>query len=182
MKIRTHSAAETRSVAAALASILRPGDLIVLDGDLGGGKTAFVQGACEALGVREPVTSPTFTIVQEYDAAVPLVHVDAYRLESAQELHDLGFDELADDDHIVFVEWGSRVFAALPTDHLAVAIDVATEGWVEGTGPVDLGPTRDLAVAPDDRLLRISVHGPHWHTRARSVATALAHHLHPAGD
>jgi tRNA threonylcarbamoyladenosine biosynthesis protein TsaE len=165
MKIRTHSAGETKVVAAALAACLGPGDLVVLSGDLGGGKTAFVQGAASALGVSEPVTSPTFAIVQEYSGRVPVVHVDAYRLESVQELHDLGFDELVDGDAVVFVEWGELVASALPADHLVVRLA--------------LPPGDDVEI--DDRILTVEVHGPRWMTRTREVAHVLAHHLHPDG-
>ena len=73
------------------------------------GKTAFAQGLARGLGVDEPVTSPTFTIVQEYEGRVPLAHVDVYRLDRVQDLYDLGFDELVDDDRVTVVEWGDLV-------------------------------------------------------------------------
>jgi tRNA threonylcarbamoyladenosine biosynthesis protein TsaE len=166
MKIRTHSVAETRAVAAALAEALRGGDLVVLAGDLGGGKTAFVQGACAALGVRETVTSPTFAIVQEYVGRVGVVHVDVYRLDTMQELHDLGFDELIDGDRVTFVEWGNRIRPALPAEYITVEIG--------------LPPGNDIG--EDDRIIVIAAHGPNWGARARKIATALAHHLHPEGS
>lgn len=166
MRIRTRSVEETRAVAGELAAVLEPGDVVVLSGDLGGGKTAFVQGACAALGVVEPVTSPTFAIVQEYDGRWPIAHVDVYRLDTLQELHDLGFAELVDDDRITFVEWGDRVRAALPARHLDVAI---------GLPPGD-------EVVDSDRILTIAVHGPDWSVRSRRIATVLAHHLHPEAD
>src|SRR3954454_6191052 len=96
MKTTTSSPHETRALGAALAAILRPGDVVVLEGDLGAGKTTFAQGVGRALGIDEPVVSPTFTIVREYDCRVPLAHVDVYRLESLGELHDLGFEEVLD--------------------------------------------------------------------------------------
>ena len=77
------------------------------------------------LGVTEPVVSPTFTIVREYDGRVPFVHVDVYRLDHVQELHDLGFDELVDGDAVTVVEWGDRVSAVLPADRLDVHLDRA---------------------------------------------------------
>ncbi len=163
MRIRTHSVEETRAVAGELAAVLVSGDVVVLSGDLGGGKTAFVQGACAALGVTEPVTSPTFAIVQEYRGRIAIAHVDVYRLDTLQELHDLGFDELVDDDRITFVEWGDRVIAALPSEHIEVAI---------GLPPGD-------DVAESERILTISVHGRDWSVRSRRIATVLAHHLHP---
>ncbi len=163
MKIRTHSADETRAVAAALSNALQPGDVVALVGDLGGGKTAFVQGACRALGVREPVTSPTFAIVQEYVGRIGVVHVDVYRLDTLQELHDLGFDELIDGERVTFVEWGDRIQAALPADHITVDIG--------------LPPGDDIDA--DDRIILVAAHGPNWGARARRIATALAHYLHP---
>jgi tRNA threonylcarbamoyladenosine biosynthesis protein TsaE len=168
MKIRTHSVTETRAVAGALAGALRAGDLVVLQGDLGGGKTAFVQGACAELGVVDAVTSPTFAIVQEYDGRIPVVHVDVYRLDTMQEVHDLGFDEFVDAGRVTFVEWGDRIATALPPDHIVVRIDLPE------SHPGVPEP------APDERIIRVSVHGPSWPARSRQLATALAHHLHPA--
>jgi tRNA threonylcarbamoyladenosine biosynthesis protein TsaE len=163
VKIRTHSVDETRAVAGTLAGALRAGDLVVLSGDLGGGKTAFVQGACVELGVTEPVTSPTFAIVQEYSGRVKVVHIDVYRLEKLQELHDIGFDEMVDSGRIAFIEWGERVAAALPEDHVVVHLS--------------LPPGDD--VSETERIIAVSWHGPDWSVRSRQLATALAHYLHP---
>jgi tRNA threonylcarbamoyladenosine biosynthesis protein TsaE len=113
---------ETRKVGAALAELLVPGDVVSLTGDLGAGKTAFVQGAARALGVQEPVTSPTFVLVRQYRGDVPVHHVDVYRLDRVQEVLDLGFEDLLDPSGVVFVEWGDAVDALLPDDHLRVEI------------------------------------------------------------
>ena len=78
----------------------------MLVGDLGAGKTTFAQGIARGLGVDGPVTSPTFTFVQEYDGRLPVAHVDVYRLERIQELHDLGFEELIDGPGVTIIEWG----------------------------------------------------------------------------
>src|SRR3954465_3760183 len=103
---RTGSATETEAVAAALAADLRPGDVVLVSGELGAGKTTFVRGACRALGVGVPVTSPTFTIARRYeDGRVPVSHLDLYRLDGlAGEEPELLADELAP-DRVAFVEW-----------------------------------------------------------------------------
>jgi tRNA threonylcarbamoyladenosine biosynthesis protein TsaE len=113
---------ETRKVGAALAELLVPGDVVSLTGDLGAGKTAFVQGAARALGVQDPVTSPTFVLVRQYRGDVPVHHVDVYRLDRVQEVLDLGFEDLLDPSGVVFVEWGDAIDALLPDDHLRVEI------------------------------------------------------------
>jgi tRNA threonylcarbamoyladenosine biosynthesis protein TsaE len=101
----TAAPSETEAVAAELARALRPGDVVLVSGDLGAGKTTFVRGACRELGVTAPVTSPTFTIARRYDAAVPISHLDLYRLgDLAGEDPALLADELAG-DRIAFVEW-----------------------------------------------------------------------------
>jgi tRNA threonylcarbamoyladenosine biosynthesis protein TsaE len=101
----TAAPSETEAVAAELARALRPGDVVLVSGDLGAGKTTFVRGACRQLGVTAPVTSPTFTIARRYDAAVPISHLDLYRLgDLAGEDPALLADELAG-DRIAFVEW-----------------------------------------------------------------------------
>jgi tRNA threonylcarbamoyladenosine biosynthesis protein TsaE len=120
--VRTTSATGTRAVGAAIASCLAPGDVVVLDGDLGTGKTTIAQGIARALGVTEPVVSPTFAIVREYEGRVPVVHVDVYRLDRMQELHDLGLEEVFDGEHIVLVEWGQLVAPVLPGDRVVVRL------------------------------------------------------------
>jgi tRNA threonylcarbamoyladenosine biosynthesis protein TsaE len=111
---------ETRAIAAALSSALQGGDIVVLSGDLGAGKTAFVQGAAEGLGVRAHVTSPSFVLVREYAGRARVVHVDVYRLSSLQELIDLGYEELFAPDAVTFIEWGDAVSGALPDDRVEV--------------------------------------------------------------
>ena len=112
--------AGTRAVADAVASNVRAGDLLVLEGDLGAGKTAFTQGLGAALGVREPITSPTFTLAHRYDGRLGLHHLDVYRLESLDEVADLDIAGLLDDDAVTVIEWGDTILAALPPDHLQV--------------------------------------------------------------
>jgi tRNA threonylcarbamoyladenosine biosynthesis protein TsaE len=118
--VRTTSAVATRAVGAAIASCVVPGDVVVLTGDLGSGKTTLAQGIAAALGVTEPVVSPTFAIVREYEGRVPIAHVDVYRLDRVQELHDLGLEEIFDGTRVVLVEWGELVAPVLPGDRVVV--------------------------------------------------------------
>ena len=122
LSVTTRSPEETRIVGSALGAQLRPADVVSLAGELGSGKTTFVQGVAGGLGVARRVTSPTFTIVHEYQGRHRIVHVDVYRLESIQEVLDLGFEDLLDTDAIVVVEWGQAVAALLPPGHLEVRI------------------------------------------------------------
>ena len=123
----TRSVAGTRALGAALAAHLAPGDVLVLTGDLGAGKTAFAQGVAAGLGVTDPVTSPTFTIVQEYAGPVPVQHLDLYRLGSLQEVIDLGIEETLD-ERVTIVEWGDVALDAFPPRLLVVAISLVPAG------------------------------------------------------
>ncbi len=106
MTYYTHSLAETQALGVALAEILRPGDVIAYTGDLGAGKTTMTQGIAQGLGVAEPVTSPTFTIVQEYlGGRIPLFHMDLYRLSGEDDLFDLGFEEYLYRGGVTVLEW-----------------------------------------------------------------------------
>jgi tRNA threonylcarbamoyladenosine biosynthesis protein TsaE len=127
IELVTRAPDETRKVGAALAELLAPGDVVSLTGDLGAGKTALVQGAARALGVDEPVISPTFVLVREYRGDVPISHVDVYRLDRIQEVLDLGFEDYLDASGIVFVEWGDAIDVLLPDDHLRVEITAADD-------------------------------------------------------
>lgn len=123
LEFDTRSAAETRALAEALAPVLVPGDVIVLAGDLGAGKTTFVQGLAVGLGIVERVTSPTFVLMKEYlGGRFPLMHMDVYRMNYVQEVIDLGYDEFLDPSYVVVVEWGDMVEPLLPQAHLKVEI------------------------------------------------------------
>lgn len=129
----------TRSVAARLAGCLRPGDVLLLQGDLGAGKTTFTQGLAAALGVDAAVTSPTFTLMNIYatTAGFDLIHVDVYRLERLSEVVDLALPEMLEDGSVVVVEWGERARDALPGPYLGVRIE-------RGDGPDDRARTVTL--------------------------------------
>lgn len=122
LAITSRSPEETRILGASLAPVLLPGDVISLNGDLGAGKTVFVQGLATALGTSRRVTSPAFTIVHEYDARWPILHIDVYRLSSYQEVIDLGFEELIDPNAILIVEWGEAVAPLLPRRFLEIVM------------------------------------------------------------
>jgi tRNA threonylcarbamoyladenosine biosynthesis protein TsaE len=152
IELHTTSVAETREVAAALAPLLRVGDCVVLAGEMGAGKTAFTQGLAAALGVDEPVTSPTFTLVHTYTAGrLRLHHLDVYRLDRLGEVEDLGLAELLDDGAVV-VEWGDAVRDALPDDRLEIAL---------GFGRQD-----------DDRVLEAEATGRSWDRREPQLEAA----------
>jgi len=120
----TESADETRSIAAEIGRVSLAGDVILLTGELGTGKTTFVQGLADGLGVSEAVTSPTFTLVHEYlSGRLTLIHVDPYRLETEREIVELGFDDWIDRDAVLVIEWGERLGGLTPSGHLAVAIE-----------------------------------------------------------
>lgn len=120
VSIPTHSAEETEELGERLGRALDTHALIALDGDLGAGKTCFVRGLARGLGVsgRDPVVSPTFTLVQEYQGRLVLRHMDAYRLSDAQAFEDVARDALAEGDGVVAVEWADRVREALPEETL----------------------------------------------------------------
>ena len=153
----TKSADDTKEMAAALATVLRPGDLVLLSGELGAGKTTLVQGLGRALGVDEPMTSPTFTLMRDYDARIPLVHVDVYRLDHLQEVLDLGIAELIDDEAVALIEWGDLAEPVLPADFCEVRLSYTdTEG--------DEDDARDISI----RLV-----GSRWAARADALAGAI---------
>ncbi len=127
--------------------------MIALSGDLGAGKTCFVQGAAKALGVTERVTSPTFILVREHAGTVPVLHMDVYRLSNLQELTDLGYEELLDPRRIVFIEWGDAIGPLLPEEFLEVEI--------RGSG------------GENERTIDLHAHGAGWNRRLAGAADAL---------
>lgn len=121
------SEADTEALGGRLAADLRPGDIVLLAGGLGAGKTLFTRGLATGLGVDEPVTSPSFILVRKYETGfLPIVHVDVYRLSSLNEFEDLDVFEMARDGVLV-IEWGDAVEPALPDDHLRIEFEVADD-------------------------------------------------------
>ena len=152
----SHSAEETRNVGAALGALLQAGDVILLAGGLGAGKTELTKGIGAALAVDDVVVSPTFTLTRRYSGRVPLVHVDLYRLERVQELLDLGLEEEGD-DAVTVIEWGDIASAHLPGERLEVQVDqVAVAGG-----------------SLDDRMITIAPQGPSWHARDAELVRVL---------
>lgn len=151
---RTVDVAGTRALAASLGELVRAGDLLVLVGDLGSGKTAFAQGLGRGLGVTETITSPTFALVQSYSGRLDLHHLDVYRLEAVNEALDLGLAELLDDDAVVVIEWGDTIAPVLPHDYLEVRMGYGDD--------------------PEVREIVLSPVGARWSARMRAVSTVLA--------
>lgn len=120
---RTDSVQDTWKLAGEVAGFLEPSDIVLLAGDLGAGKTAFTQGLGKALGIDEHITSPTFVLMRTYKAALPLHHVDVYRLDQLQEIIDLGLLELLDEGGVAVIEWGDLAVPILPRDFLIIEIN-----------------------------------------------------------
>jgi tRNA threonylcarbamoyladenosine biosynthesis protein TsaE len=150
----TSSVEETRALAEAVSGLARPGDVVVLAGDLGAGKTAFVQGFGRGLGVTARITSPTFTLVHVYDdGRLPIHHLDVYRLDQLSEALDLGLAEMLDDGGVVLVEWGDAITPVLPHDLLEVRLT--------------------FGAGDDDRVLAFRPVGPGWAARLDPLAGVL---------
>lgn len=122
MEILSRSEAETEAAGEALAKTLSPGAVVAFRGDLGMGKTAFTRGLARGLGCTERVTSPTFTIVNEYPGRIPLFHFDMYRLPDEDALWDIGWDDYLARGGVCAVEWSERVASALPPDTITVTL------------------------------------------------------------
>ena len=140
MTYTTHSPAETEALGAALGRVLSPGTVIAYRGDLGAGKTAFTRGLARGLGYADPVTSPTYTIVNEYlGGRLPLFHFDMYRLRSSEDLWDIGWEDYLDRGGVCAVEWSENVEDALE-DALTVTIEKLGEDsrriTIEGREPL----------------------------------------------
>lgn len=141
MTINSNSVAETQAAGHLLASKLRSGDIIALYGDLGAGKTAFVQGLAEGLAYKGRVTSPTFTIVNEYPCTPPIFHFDMYRLSDENDLFDIGWEDYMQRSGIIAVEWSENAENAFPNTAVRVRIKKT-----EDTG------RRIVIVDPEGRL------------------------------
>jgi tRNA threonylcarbamoyladenosine biosynthesis protein TsaE len=118
----TQSAGETERLGEVIGGLLQPGDVVALNGDLGAGKTCLARGVARGLGVRDRVTSPTFTLINEYNGMIPLYHMDMYRLGSPEELEDLGYEEYFFGPGATLLEWAGQVEQYLPRRRLDIFI------------------------------------------------------------
>lgn len=137
-RVRTSSDEQTRALAKSLAMRLEAGDIIALIGDLGAGKTTFVQGLAAGLGIAEPVTSPTFALVNQYSGRLPLYHFDVYRLDHPSQLEDIGYEEYFYGDGVSVVEWANLIADYLPEDVITVRFHKLADASLrelEITGP-----------------------------------------------
>jgi tRNA threonylcarbamoyladenosine biosynthesis protein TsaE len=155
VEFKTTSLADTHALAAAIASLVGPGDLILLTGDLGVGKTAFAQGFGAALGVEQAITSPTFTLANRYEGRIVMNHLDVYRLEHMVEVLDLDLPELIDDDAVTLIEWGDVIAPELTNDYLVVCL-----GFVDAH--------------PQARSVSLSPNGARWLDRVGDLVANAA--------
>ena len=152
--VRTDGREATQAVGEALAGLIQPGDLVLLSGEMGAGKTALTQGLGRGLGVTDRITSPTFTIAHQYAGRLTVHHLDVYRLEHLNEALDVGLGEILDEGALVIIEWGDAILPVLPRDFLEVRLAF-------GDGD-------------DDRELRFRPIGSRWAARQRSLADLMA--------
>lgn len=151
----TSAAGATQELGAALAELARPGDVLLLSGELGAGKTALVQGFGRGLGITEPIISPTFMLARQHEGGrLVLHHLDVYRLEQMQEVFDVGLPELLDEGGVTAIEWGDAISPALPADYLEIRLRF-------GDGD-------------DDRVIEVEPVGPRWNARTRALGQALS--------
>ena len=151
---KTSSVEETRDLASLLIKVFQAGDVVVLSGDLGAGKTAFTQGLGLALGIEHPITSPTFTLANRYEGELILNHLDVYRLENFQEVEELGLSELIDANSLTVIEWGDVISSVL------------IEGYLE--------ITLSLGEGLNDRIIDFSPIGHKWLERESELVSLVS--------
>jgi len=154
--LRAATAADTRAVGESLARVLRPRDTVLLSGELGAGKTTFVQGVARGLDIEDQIVSPTFTLIKEYSGRLDMAHVDVYRLDRVQDVVDLGLEELGQGEDVLLVEWGDVVEELLPAERLRVELIVEDP---EGAGDV--------------RRIDLSGRGDSWQERWADLSASL---------
>ena len=154
IQLTTSSARETQEVASKIAALIEQGDLVLLVGELGAGKTTFAQGFGQALGVVEPITSPTFTLAREYEGQrLTMHHLDVYRLEQIDEVLDLALPELLDSASVTLIEWGDAIIPALPGEYLEVRLEYGDDD--------------------DERVIGVRPVGRRWLSRETALTRTL---------
>ncbi|MCC5950224.1 MAG: tRNA (adenosine(37)-N6)-threonylcarbamoyltransferase complex ATPase subunit type 1 TsaE [Nitriliruptoraceae bacterium] len=167
----------TRALAAEVAVLLEAGDVVALAGDLGAGKTCFVQGAAVGLGIEARVTSPTFVLVREYVGRVPVIHTDVYRLDRLADVADLG-DDVLGPDVVTFIEWADAVRPLLPDDRLEVEVRRPADGdgdgsaGAGGSGGAGAGGSGGAGDGDEVRVVVLRAYGARWADRADALQTA----------
>lgn len=153
IKLKAASLRETHKIASQIAGLTSAGDLILLVGGLGAGKTAFAQGFGKALGIEEPITSPTFTLAREYKGQMQMHHLDVYRLEQIEEVRDLALPELFEGNSVTLIEWGDQIISALPKEHLEIYLEYGDND--------------------SERVINISPSGRKWNERITELQQSL---------
>ena len=153
IEIIASSLSDTHQTAESVAAIVKSGDLILLVGDLGAGKTAFTQGFGASLGVKEAITSPTFTLARTYQGTLEIHHLDVYRIDQIEEVRDLALPELFEGNSVTLIEWGDQIISALPKDHLEISFEYGE--------------------ADSARVITISANGSSWNSRMPDLIQKL---------
>jgi len=161
---------QTQAIAVALADLVRNGDLLILTGDLGAGKTCFTQGLGRGLGVEQPITSPTFTLANQYRGRLLLHHLDVYRLDSVAETLDLDLPDLLESG-VTVIEWGDQISEVLPADHLLVVLHYPEIEASNARG-TEVGHSGDFEQY-DDRVIEFVAKGIGWQSRLGLLADSL---------
>lgn len=148
-EVRTFSYQQTVEMGKRLGSILKEGDVVCLSGDLGAGKTAFTSGIAKALGITGYITSPTFTLINEYVGTLPMYHFDVYRLSDPEEVYEIGFEEYIYGDGVVVIEWANLIVDILPPEYI----------WVDIRKDIDSGM--------NDRVIKVEFYGERYRGREK---------------
>lgn len=140
MKLTVNNLKDTEKIGKIISHCLEKGTVICLDGDLGVGKTALTQFIAKEFGVKEYITSPTFTIIKEYEGKLPFYHMDVYRIESEDDMYDLGYDEYIYSEGVIIIEWSHKIKGILPEDRIDIEIqrlsDTSRIMYIRGKGKV----------------------------------------------
>lgn len=148
MKIKVNNLQDTEKIGKIISRCLEKGTVLCLDGDLGAGKTAITQFIAKEFGVKEYITSPTFNIIKEYEGRLPFYHMDVYRIESEDDMYDLGYDEYIYSEGVTVIEWSENIKGILPDERIDIKIDRIDDNkrimTIEGSGVVYEKITEEL--------------------------------------